>query len=48
MVTTRCVHQPLMDFNTLAPTYKVSALQVQRGQPNGYAKQVYYLLRDRT
>ena len=48
MVTTRCVHQPLIDSNTLAPTYEVSDLQVQEAQPNGYAKQVYYSLRDRT
>ena len=37
-----------MGFNTLAPTYQVIALQVQEAQPNGYAKQVYYLLRDVT
>ena len=35
-------------INTLAPTYEVSDLQVQEAQPNGYAKQVYYSLRDRT
>ena len=48
MVTTRCVHQPLIDFNTLASTYEVSDLQVQSAQPNGDAKQVYYSLRDRS